>query len=430
MVTKIFVSQIDSTNADGTTASNGSYIKLVGGVAVWEPVVGAGTGYSGSIGSTGFTGSAGFGGFVGSAGFSGSIGTAGFQGSVGSSGFIGSLGSAGFTGSLGFGGFIGSVGFSGSRGFTGSAGALGFLGSAGFAGSQGAPGLVGPMGAEGYYGSTGYTGSVGSSGFTGSLGFGGFVGSVGFGGSIGNVGFQGSVSAGGFRGSSGFQGSVGSAGFIGSVGNVGFAGSAGAGGGSGGSPFPFNHLTDLSPNTYPTKANYIVKVNNTATGITLVDGNTYVTNPVSANVTFNTGVYLDHPLIKSYGESGYDFTPAGAFNTATLTPTTSAINFITLSPASGSSVAIQLPNLSTTFPAPTSPKFIHFTVVLYLKQDATGSRTVDWSLNTIKWGTGDGIAATGPTLSTTPGYTDVITFTTMNGGTSWYGFVSAKGFPA
>ena len=430
MVTKIFVSQIDSTNADGTTASNGSYIKLVGGVAVWEPGIGAGTGYTGSIGTVGFTGSAGFGGFLGSVGFSGSLGTSGFQGSTGSSGFIGSLGTAGFTGSAGFGGFIGSSGFQGSRGFTGSLGAVGFAGSFGFQGSLGAPGLVGPMGAEGYYGSTGYTGSVGSSGFTGSLGFGGFIGSVGFGGSIGITGFQGSVSSGGFRGSAGFQGSFGFQGSQGNIGATGYVGSAGAGGGSGGGPIPFNHLTDLSPNTYPTRANYLVKVNSTANGITLIDGNTYITNPVSANVTFNNGVLLDHPVIKSYAESGYDFTPQGAFNSLGLTPTSSSINYITLSPSSGSTVAITLPTLTATFPAPASPRFTHFTVVLYLKQDATGSRTVDWSTNTIKWAIGDGIAATGPVLSTTPNYTDVLTFTTINGGTSWYGFVSAKGFSA
>lgn len=425
MVTKIFVSQIDSTNSDGTTASNGSYIKLVGGVAVWEPVVGAGTGYSGSIGSTGFTGSSGFGGFLGSAGFAGSVGTAGFLGSTGSAGFTGSLGAAGFTGSLGFGGFIGSAGFAGSRGFTGSAGTLGFLGSAGFEGSQGAPGLVGPMGAEGYYGSTGYTGSVGSSGFTGSLGFGGFVGSVGFGGSIGNVGFQGSVSSGGFRGSSGFQGSVGSSGFIGSAGNVGFAGSAGAGGGSGGSPFPFNHLTDLSPNTYPTKANYLVKVNSSASGITLVDGNTYVTYTPAANITFNAAAanaYLKTARTAGYSELIYRSISA----TNTITGISSALYnlaYILLSPTSGTVVTITLPT-----DVLTSHGNNHYTIVLYLKQDATGSRTVDWSTNTIKWAVGDGIAATGPTLTTTPNNVDVVCCTTFDGGASWYGFVSARGF--
>ena len=65
-----------------------------------------------------------------------------------------------------------------------------------------------------------------------------------------------------------------------------------------------------------------------------------------------------------------------------------------------------------------------FSIVLYLMQDGTGSRTVDWSLNTIYWPATEGV----PVLSTTAGHTDIITFTTLDGGISYFGVFSAKGF--
>lgn len=347
MVTKIFVSQIDSTNSDGTTAANGSYIQLVGGAAVWAAGGGLGaTGYGGSIG------------------------------------------------------FIGSLGFQGSKG------------------DQGDVGLAGPMGEEGYKGSAGdagpgFKGSQGSVGFAGSAG-----GGVGYTGSAGEIGYQGSISPGGFRGSVGFNGSVGDAGFTGSIGAAGYIGSAGTPGPAI-SGVPFNYITDLTPNTYPTRANYLVTVNNTANGVTLIDGNTYVRyNSATANINFSGNVFIQGAKLRSYTES-YEST-ATATNSINLTGDNTNIWNITLNPSSGSVVAIRLP-----IDIPTAT---HYTVVLYLKQNATGSRTVDWSLNNIKWPTAEGVPATGPTLSTTPNYTDILTFTTMNGGGSWYGFMSGKGF--
>ena len=61
---------------------------------------------------------------------------------------------------------------------------------------------------------------------------------------------------------------------------------------------------------------------------------------------------------------------------------------------------------------------------LLLQQDGTGSRTCTWP-STVDWGT------TGaPTLTTTASKVDVVTFLSVNGGRSWYGFLSAKGFAA
>jgi hypothetical protein len=69
-------------------------------------------------------------------------------------------------------------------------------------------------------------------------------------------------------------------------------------------------------------------------------------------------------------------------------------------------------------------------ITLALKQDATGGRTVDWSNQEIYWPGGEGIySPEGPTLSTEANYTDFITLMTFNAGTSWFGVISAKGFP-
>jgi len=351
MVTKIFVSQIDSTNSDGTTAQNGSYVKLEGGVAVWS-----------SVAISGATG------FVGSIGFRGSLGSSGYQGSLGEPGFIGPQGIDGY---------------------------------------QGSAGDAGP----GFKGSRGDTGYVGSSG----------ISTPGYQGSVGNPGYQGSQSFGGFRGSTGFNGSAGT-GFVGSQGLPGFVGSAGAAG----SGMPFTYLTDLSPNTYTGRANYLVKVNSGATGITLVDGNSYVSySAPSSNITFNAATanaYIKAARTAGYSEFIYRSTSAA---TTVNIGSSGLYNFgyILLSPVSGSIVTITLPNDVLSVHGNN-----HYTIVLYLKQDGTGSRTVDWSNQTIRWAVGDGIAAGGPTLSTTANAVDVLSFSTFDGGATWYGFIAGKGF--
>lgn len=61
------------------------------------------------------------------------------------------------------------------------------------------------------------------------------------------------------------------------------------------------------------------------------------------------------------------------------------------------------------------------TVTVLLRQDATGSRTVTWPSN-IVWNGG-----LPPTLSTGAGYYDVVTLSTVDGGTTWDGLVNALG---
>jgi hypothetical protein len=63
-----------------------------------------------------------------------------------------------------------------------------------------------------------------------------------------------------------------------------------------------------------------------------------------------------------------------------------------------------------------------YNMTLFLKQDATGSRTVAWSAS-VKWS--GGIA---PTLTTTANKTDIINLVTFDGGTTLFGFVGGLDF--
>lgn len=60
-------------------------------------------------------------------------------------------------------------------------------------------------------------------------------------------------------------------------------------------------------------------------------------------------------------------------------------------------------------------------VVLYLEQGSSGGASVTWPTGTM-WSGGNT-----PTLSTAAGAIDVITLTTFNGGTTWFGFVAGTG---
>ena len=57
---------------------------------------------------------------------------------------------------------------------------------------------------------------------------------------------------------------------------------------------------------------------------------------------------------------------------------------------------------------------------LILTQDSTGSRTVTWPVS-VDWA-----AATAPTLTTAAAGVDILTFFTIDGGTTWYGFVAGQ----
>lgn len=78
-------------------------------------------------------------------------------------------------------------------------------------------------------------------------------------------------------------------------------------------------------------------------------------------------------------------------------------------------------NCTFTFTNPHASGTAH-TFTLYLKQDGTGSRTVTWP-GSVTW-----VGGSAPTLTTTINRTDLLTFTTVNGGTNWYGSVIGQDY--
>lgn len=116
---------------------------------------------------------------------------------------------------------------------------------------------------------------------------------------------------------------------------------------------------------------------------------------------------LTRPLLKDYGEEVATDSDSGATHTIDLT--TGNVHDLTLTA-----------NCTLTFSNPTaSGDACSFTLIL--RQDGTGSRTVTWPAS-VDWP-----AATAPTLSTAAAAVDVLTFVTVDGGTTWLGFVAGQG---
>ena len=343
MTTKIFVSQIDTTQPDGSTAPSNSVLLLSETGPVWYAASGlSGPGYRGSAGYFGSTGYFGSKGYTGSAGEEGALGLPGFQG---------------------------SVGYRGSNGIDGYNGSVGFLGSAG------------------YFGSVGFRGSVGGSGFTGSIGLDGFRGSTGSTGFFGSLGYFGSV---GYRGSAGATGVV--------------------------DPFPLLNLSDVPYDSYNDFAGAYLRVNNERDGITF-DTTEVLTDNITTNVEVN-GNEIREPVFKGYSELVNDI----GNSTATLLCSIADGNVIKTT-LNAAVVTIELDNTGLIDGRLYSATF-------FLKQDSTGGRVVDWTNNSMVWSSGDGIdQATGPVLSTTANYTDVVTLYTIDAGVTWFGVMGAKGFP-
>ncbi|HKR81411.1 MAG TPA: hypothetical protein VJR27_00215 [Candidatus Saccharimonadales bacterium] len=77
-------------------------------------------------------------------------------------------------------------------------------------------------------------------------------------------------------------------------------------------------------------------------------------------------------------------------------------------------------NCTITLTSPSSGAYR--SLLIYVFQDATGSRTITWPAS-VKWGT-----AGAPTLTTTASKMDKILLDTVDGGTTWYGTTGPGGF--
>ena len=94
---------------------------------------------------------------------------------------------------------------------------------------------------------------------------------------------------------------------------------------------------------------------------------------------------------------------------------------ITLNLANGNVQKLTLTgNCTITLTSPASGAFR--SLLLYVFQDGTGSRTITWP-GSVKWGT-----AGAPTLSTTASKMDKILLDTVDGGTNWYGSAGPGGY--
>jgi hypothetical protein len=149
--------------------------------------------------------------------------------------------------------------------------------------------------------------------------------------------------------------------------------------------------------TLTTSITGVIKGNGTALSAA-VAGTDYVTPTGTETLTNKT---LTNPTVTNYVETPYSATPT---STITLDLANGTVQIITL----GGNVTITMPT------AVSGKSFI-----MYLKQDATGSRTVTWS--TVKWAGG-----TAPTITSTASRQDILSF--FSDGTNWYGVVVGQNY--
>jgi len=142
----------------------------------------------------------------------------------------------------------------------------------------------------------------------------------------------------------------------------------------------------------------IVKGNGTSAFSAATAGTDYVTPTGTETLTNKT---LTNPTVTNYVETPYS---ANSSTAITLALTNGTVQIITLTG-----------NATITMPTATAGK----SFIMYLKQDATGSRTVTWS--TVKWAGG-----TAPTITSTASRQDILSF--FSDGSSWFGVVVGQNY--
>ena len=181
-----YIGMIVAVTSDTTPENNGVYVLEdtdCSSLANWT-LIGSGngegsSGTSGTSGVNGQDGAQGADGAPGTSGTSGTNGTDGAQGADGADGVPGTSGTSGTNGTDGAQGADGAPGTSGTSGINGEQGADGAPGTSGTSGVNGEPGSQGDPGQPGTSGTSGVNGEQGADGAPGTSGTSGVNGANG-----------------------------------------------------------------------------------------------------------------------------------------------------------------------------------------------------------------------------------------------------------
>lgn len=139
-------------------------------------------------------------------------------------------------------------------------------------------------------------------------------------------------------------------------------------------------------------------------------------NPANGNFLMynNLGKWTNTPL------SGYAALPTGG-GSETIVTNAAATGAVSLNLANGNVFNLTLTGATTlTLTGATSGRAC--AISIYLRQDATGGRSVTWPTGS-KWAGGSA-----PTLSSAANSLDIVVFESLDGGTNWYGSLVGTNF--
>jgi hypothetical protein len=144
-------------------------------------------------------------------------------------------------------------------------------------------------------------------------------------------------------------------------------------------------------------------------GLTTANTGAFTTLSASGLTTHTANISMGGNYITSPGFQAYkEFVNAITISITTQTLDFSTTNIYNLTLASSTTLTFTNP----------SPSGTAYSVLLYCKQDATGSRVITWPAS-VKWPNGSA-----PTMSTTANKVDVFSFFTLDGGTTYLGALS------
>lgn len=183
------------------------------------------------------------------------------------------------------------------------------------------------------------------------------------------------------------------------------------------SPY-FNQVT---VGTQSVTGNHVVSGNEVIEGNLSVEGYTTTSPAVSGTQTLVYEQVTDgslNPIFNSVTVEGISSVTNYQELQGQVSSPSSSGWVMTLSLNHGTVQVVTLNSSGTLSFVGLAPSGYACSIVLYLEQGASGGSLVTWPPNTL-WS--QGVA---PILSFSPGAIDVVTLTTFNGGSTWFGFLS------